>query len=285
MAGTPDYSVFVNSTDSFEVTWEPFFRLLHEYWPEAGPVTLNTETKDFAHPDVPVTATRVARPGETAIAVGRVHAARPRAHPDGAVRLPAGRLLPLRSRDDRRRRRGRAIVEAEGLDCLRLMECGDSGPWETTPYPWLWSLSRNAAYRIALQAGFWTKTGMRKYIRAHESPWQMEIWGSRARRADRRPDMVRQPRRVSRDPAAGHPVRPDGHRQGPVEQGRGRGAVRTTRDRGALRGARVVGPGLREAKQPRREGAEGAALRVGQGALAVAPLSASAAIRPSVRPS
>jgi hypothetical protein len=77
------------------------------------------------------------------------------------------------------------ILETEDLDCLRLMECGGAGPYEPTAYAWLCSVSHTAKYRISLQAGLWTKTGMRKYLRPHESPWQMEVWGSkRAARAE-----------------------------------------------------------------------------------------------------
>ena len=188
MTNKPDYSVFVNSTDSFEDAWEPFFRLLHDYWPDAAHVTLNTETKTYSHASIDVTSTQVAR--------------------DGCERVPWGECM-LRALDHiptelfvylqddyflydavdvERIDEAARIVEGEGLDCLRLMECGGGGPWEPTTYPWLWSVSRHAKYRIALQAGLWTKAGMRKYLRRHESPWQMEVWGSR--RAERIPGRI-----------------------------------------------------------------------------------------------
>jgi len=185
---TPEYTIFVNSTDSFEDTWEPFFHLLHDYWPETGRVVLNTETKDFSHPHVPITCTRVARPGE-----GRI--------PWGECMLRALDHIPTElfiylqddyflydAVDTEAVDKAARIMVEEELDCLRLMECGGSGPWEETAYPWLWSLSRRATYRIALQAGLWSKSGMRKYLRGHESPWQMEIWGSK--RASRVPGRI-----------------------------------------------------------------------------------------------
>jgi len=151
-------------------------------------VVLNTETKDFTHPDVSVSCTRIAQVGETRI-------------PWGECMLRALEHIPTElfvylqddyflhdfvnvdAVDEAAR-----VVEDEGLDCLRLMECGGSGPWEPTTHPWLWSVSPHAAYRISLQAGLWTKSGMRKYIRSHESPWQMEIWGSK--RAARIPGKI-----------------------------------------------------------------------------------------------
>jgi len=185
--GQASYSIFVNSTDSFEDTWDPFFHLLADFWPSSEPVILNTERKTYRHPLVPITCTRVARAGETRI-------------PWGECMIRALDHIPTESfvylQDDYflfdfvdTDVVGEAvrIVGAEGLDCLRLMECGGAGPYEPTAYPWLCSVARTAAYRISLQAGVWTRTGMRKYLRRHESPWQMEVWGSkRASRIDGR---------------------------------------------------------------------------------------------------
>jgi hypothetical protein len=176
---TPAYSVFVNSTDSFEDTWAPFFHLLSDYWPQTRSVILNTERKVFVHPDVPVSCTRIARPGETRIPWGECMLR-------ALEHIPTETFLYLQDdyflydtvRTDVVDEAAR-IVEAENLDCLRLMECGGAGPYEPTAYTWLCSVSRSAKYRISLQAGLWTKTGMRKYLRPHESPWQMEVWGSK----------------------------------------------------------------------------------------------------------
>lgn len=181
------YTVFVNSTDNFEDTWDPFFHLLNDFWPQTSPVILNTERKTYSRADTVVTCTQVARGGETSV-------------PWGECMLRALEHIPTEVfvylQDDyflyepvkkRVVHEASKILEAEGLDCLRLMECGDAGPYEPTTYPWLVSVSRSARYRIALQAALWTKAGIRKYLRAHESPWQMEVWGSkRAARVDGR---------------------------------------------------------------------------------------------------
>lgn len=173
------YTIFVNSTDSFEDTWEPFFHLLADFWPEAGTVVLNTERKSFSHPRVDVKATQVARDGESDI-------------PWSECMLRALDHIPTEAfvylQDDYflydEVKRGTIaaavrVLRTEQLDCLRLMECGGAGPYERTIYPWLWSVSKRAKYRISLQAALWTKTGLRKYLRPHESPWQLEHWGSK----------------------------------------------------------------------------------------------------------
>jgi hypothetical protein len=59
------------------------------------------------------------------------------------------------------------------------MECGGAGPWYPTSNPDLWLVDQNAKFRISLQAVLWRKDLLRSYIRLHESPWQLEIFGSR----------------------------------------------------------------------------------------------------------
>lgn len=188
MTTPPVYAVFVNSTDSFEDTWDPFFHLLHEYWPQVVRVTLNTETKAYSRPDMEVVSTRIARKGETRPPWGEcMLRALDRIPTEMFVYLQDDYFLYDRV-DTEKVDEAARVMEAEGLDCLRLMECGGAGPWAPTSYPWLWSVSRHATYRISLQAGLWTKTAMRKYLRSHESPWQMEVWGSR--RAARTPGEI-----------------------------------------------------------------------------------------------
>ena len=188
VSDTPAYSIFVNSTDTFADTWEPFFHLLDDFWPQTRPVILNTELSTFTHPRVPILCTQVARPGETRIPWGEcMLRALDHIPTETFVYLQDDYFLDAPVRADVVEEAVR-IVEREGLDCLRLMECGGAGPYEPTPYPWLRSVARDATYRISLQAGVWTKTGIRTYVRAHESPWQMEIWGSK--RASRIPGRI-----------------------------------------------------------------------------------------------
>lgn len=46
-------TVLVNSCDSYEDTWYPFFKLFKKYWPDCKyPIVLNTETKQFQYEDL-----------------------------------------------------------------------------------------------------------------------------------------------------------------------------------------------------------------------------------------
>ena len=72
-------------------------------------------------------------------------------------------------------RRGEANV-------VRIHECEGSGPWHPQPNGDLWEIDRQSKYLIGLQAGLWNKTALRASLRRHESPWQLEIFGSRRAR-------------------------------------------------------------------------------------------------------
>lgn len=179
-----DLTIFVNTSDNFEDCWIPFFTLFQRYWPECPyPIVLNTETKDFSFDGLDIHCSKVAV-GEP----NRLTWSECLARSLDAIETPY--ILYLQEdyflegavREDLIKtfldelREGRA-------DVIRIKECGGAGPWHPSPNPLLWEVDQRAKYRIALQAGLWRKSTLRNHIRLHESPWQLEGFGSaRARR-------------------------------------------------------------------------------------------------------
>lgn len=179
-----DLTVLVNTSDGFEDCWAPFFQLFARYWPECPyPVVLNTETKVARIPGMAVRSACAARGASKRptwseclarcldeIATPYVLYLQEDFFLESAVQQPFIEVFldELRA--------GRA-------DVIRLMECGGSGPWRPSRHPLLWRVEQGAQYRIALQAALWRKSTLRGHLRMHESPWQMEVFGSaRARR-------------------------------------------------------------------------------------------------------
>lgn len=185
-----DYTILVNSTDSFQDTWAPFFHLFEKYWPHDNerPVLLNTETKAYGHSRVDVRPTRVGLMSDDADL------------PWGECTLRALELvdtpLVLYMQDDYFLEdevgvdlvgRWAKLMLEHGYDNIRLLECGNAGPWSETQHPLLWKVDPKAEYRISLQAGLWHVETLKEHIRRHETPWEFEVYGSmRARRADDR---------------------------------------------------------------------------------------------------
>lgn len=179
-----DLTILVNSSDGFEDCWAPFFMLFQRYWPTCRyPVVLNTEAKDWAFAGLQLHASRVSRDASRRLTWSECLARcldeieTPYVlylQEDFFLEAPVQSTLIETFVDELRA--GRA-------DVIRLMECGGSGPWRASHDPLLWEVDQRAAYRIALQAALWRKSTLRAHLRMHESPWQLEVFGSaRARR-------------------------------------------------------------------------------------------------------
>lgn len=184
------YTVLVNSTDSFEDCWEPFFRLFSRYWPKPYPVTmLNTETKDFSYPGLCVFASRVgARSGRERLTWSESLAlCLDDIETDLVLYMQEDYFIAGPVRAD--------IIDncvdvmlSEDVACIRIMECEGAGPWHQWNTDWLWEVDRRANYRISTQAALWRVSALRSHLRSHETPWQFEVWGSR--RAWRKDDRI-----------------------------------------------------------------------------------------------
>lgn len=179
-----DLTILVNSSDGFEDCWGPFFELFARFWPGCqAPIVLNTETRAYTHPGLTIHSSQVA-----------LGAARRLTWSECLMRcldaLDTPFVLYLQEDYFLEAPVQQAWLEAcldelraGRADVVRLMECGGSGPWRPTANPLLWEVSQRAQYRIALQAALWRRDVLRHHLRAHESPWQLEVFGSaRARR-------------------------------------------------------------------------------------------------------
>lgn len=179
------YTIVVNSTDSFEDCWLPFFTLFSKYWPDCEhPIVLNTETKSFSYPGLNIQCSKVQVPSSTRRLSWSECLMRclDTLNTDLILYLQEDYFLnapvdvsSLELLTD--------IMNVEGFSHISLVTFSNSGPWHSTSYPFLWEVGQRADYRLSLQAGLWRRDRLRSYLRSHETPWQFEVWGSkRARR-------------------------------------------------------------------------------------------------------
>ncbi len=186
---TRDLTIFVNTSDNFDDCWVPFFTLFQKYWPDCPyPIVLNTETKDFHFEGLNIRCAKVAI-GETR----RLSWSECLARSLDAIDTPY--ILYLQEDFFLEAPVKQDILEdflaeirAGHADVIRLLECDGAGPWQATENRLLWAVDQKAKYRIALQAALWRKSSLRAHIRLHESPWQLEIFGSM--RAHRKSEKV-----------------------------------------------------------------------------------------------
>ncbi len=186
-----DYTVLVNSTDSFEDCWHAFFTLFAAYWPRPHPsIVLNTETKTYSHPGVDIVSSHSAALSHSArvpnwsesigVCLDQV------VETDYVLYLQEDYFLegPVQTRliDE-----CIDLMRTHDLNCIRLMELGNAGPWTQSEIPLLWDVGPSSKYLVSTQASLWKRSFLRSLLRLHETPWQFEIWGSgRVRRSDHR---------------------------------------------------------------------------------------------------
>lgn len=171
-------TVVVNSTDSFEDCWQPFFRLFSRYWGDCPyPIVLNTETKDFRCAGLPVVASKVQRDS------------------DESNRPPWSDCL-MRCLDDLsteyvlylqddyfleapvqtdRLASYLELMREHSIDHIQLMAtdakaCGE--PWPEALG--LRRLRHDASYPVSTQAGLWRREVLRAYLRSGETGWRFE---------------------------------------------------------------------------------------------------------------
>jgi hypothetical protein len=175
------YTILVNSTDSFDDCWYPFFKLFAKYWGGGKPkIVLNTETKNFSYSGLDIICSKV----------GGSKPMQQLAWGECLIRClnQIGTDIILYVQDDYFLN-GSVDVEQinafvklmveEQYSHISLVTFSNGGPWQPTKYPLLWEVDQKAPYRISLQAGLWRKDRLRFYVRSHETPWRFEVWGSK----------------------------------------------------------------------------------------------------------
>lgn len=179
-----DLTILVNTCDGFADCWAPFFALFAKFWPDCPyPIVLNTETLDYTFADLDLRVAKVALGEERRLTWSECLARCLDAiDTPYLLYLQEDYFLEAPVRADLVEAFV-AVMRAGDADVIRLMECGGSGPWWPTGDPRLWHVDQRAVYRIALQAAIWRRSTLYRHLRAHETAWQLEVFGSaRARR-------------------------------------------------------------------------------------------------------
>lgn len=174
-----DLTVFVNTSDNFEDCWNPFFVLFQHYWPNCPyPIVLNTEKKDYSFHGLDIFCTKVAESESKRLTWSECLER-------GLDSIKTPYILYLQEDYFLE-----APVRSEAIDILlnelrvghadviRLLESEGAGPWVGTDEHLIWEVAQKAKYRISLQAAIWRKDFLRAQVRSHESPWQLESFGS-----------------------------------------------------------------------------------------------------------
>ena len=173
-----DFSILVNTTDSFSDCWEPFFRLFKFYWPNySGKIYLNTETKNFIFEDLNIISIKNNIKDKSwskclFYAVNMIEE-------DTFIYMQEDYFLKDMVNDKKIKELYRKYKKYD-LDCLHLTDQCTSGPFkEFKKDEDLLIIHEKAPYRISTQAAFWKKNTILKVLRPWESGWDFEKFGTK----------------------------------------------------------------------------------------------------------
>jgi hypothetical protein len=173
------FSIFINTTDTFEDCWIPFFKLFSNYWPAyRGRIYLNTETKDFAYGDLDIVAVKNAAAGKSVGAWSQC-LQMGIASVENDIILYMQEDYFLRAPVEHDVIMNFAIMmQNHEMDCIHLTDQHSAGPFEPSVFENLWLMGKRDFHKISCQAALWKKSIMLQYIRKHENPWQFELYGT-----------------------------------------------------------------------------------------------------------
>jgi hypothetical protein len=168
-----DTVLVVSSCDAFEDLWHPFFTLLFRYWPDCPfPVILVSNFREYRDPRVKTISIGKDKNWSTgfARALRRIESSKVIVLLEDYLltrTVNTGRILQLIDYMNRRR-----------AACLRLcpspepnVACSDNA--------YVGEISPGAPYRLSLQAAIWDRRALLRLLRWGESPWELELLGSR----------------------------------------------------------------------------------------------------------
>lgn len=172
-----NFSILINTTDSFEDCWLPFFKLFKEFWPEFnGKIYLNTETKSFTYKDLNIISVKNGLAGMPWSLC--LNAAVNKIEEKYFIYMQEDYFLHKRVKHKEVKYFFNKIKQYD-LDCLHLTDQSTLGPFsESNCNENIWEIKKNAKYRISTQAAFWKKEKFKQLLRPWESGWDFEKFGT-----------------------------------------------------------------------------------------------------------
>ena len=175
------FSILINTTDSFEDCWFPFFRLFKIYWPEyQGKIYLNTETKTYTHQGLTIISLQNNKnnPNSRFTWSECLRRALTLIEDDIILYMQEDYFLKNYVKNDLVEMFVQLMHENSKIECIHLTDaCGNLA--ETSKYhDNLHHLVSPQRYLTNCQAAIWKKSTLLSIIRSHEKAWQFEEFGS-----------------------------------------------------------------------------------------------------------
>jgi len=170
---TTDTSVLVVSCDKYQDIWKPFFTLFFRYWHDCPyPIYLGSNQRIYA--DQRVKTIAVGDDKDWSSGFRKMLEQIPQPY---VILLLEDYLLKQRVDGDRIQALA-VYMKRKMAGCLRLFPCpGPDVPCNDNID--IGEILKGSDYRLSLQAAIWDKQVLLRLLVAGETPWQLEVRGSK----------------------------------------------------------------------------------------------------------
>lgn len=168
-------TIVIHSCDAYDDLWEPFFTLLHRYWPDIPcRILLNTETKDYSFPGLEIECVHPSSPN---VPYGQRLM-------EAVQKVKTKYVLPMLDdfflRQPVHTEQIRDIINRMEADTdIVYFDCDfvDSlrPELEADRYPGYRRLPKGNAYLLNMQAAIWRTERYLHYWRPDVTPWEWEL--------------------------------------------------------------------------------------------------------------
>jgi hypothetical protein len=175
------FSILINTTDSFEDCWFPFFTLFKKYWPEyQGKIYLNTETKTYTHEGLTIICLQnnINNPNTRITWSECLKRALNLIEDDIILYMQDDYFLKNYVKNHIVENFVNLMHTNSEIDCIHLTNqgppCGLNSQFDN-----LYIIPKVHKDRISCQAALWKKDTLKLYPRKYETAWNFEWWGSK----------------------------------------------------------------------------------------------------------
>jgi len=177
------YTILVNTSDSFEDCWNPFFTLLKKKWEISDtPILLNTEFKLFSFDELNIesaqshkfTTTRKLTWSECLInALNKIETPL-------VLYMQEDYFIDSEVQSNVIQEFASLMIKDPSVKHIGLTNSGSYPPFSRYAQDdRLWTIGQKSEYRISTQAGLWDIETLLSYLKPEEGGWMFEIFGSK----------------------------------------------------------------------------------------------------------
>lgn len=176
-----DITIIVASCDEFSDCWEPFFSLLHKYWPNCSyPVILGTQLKAFTYPGLEIVSSQIMKrrfTGELPWSE-RLLFCLELVESEFVIFMLDDYFISGQV-DNEIVEHCVQVMKDNHYSHITLTEHGLARPTRACHDPLLLEIESRAKYRVSTAPALWRVDSLRSYLRLNENIWQFEVFGSR----------------------------------------------------------------------------------------------------------